>query len=163
MIDSSKSAETTIRPSAPLWRRIAAMVYDSFLLFALALGYTAFHLFIKAQLFGTARIRAAHAGAAGDIFLFFGVVVCIMLFFYWFWTRNGQTLGMQSWRLRVEQPDGRNITARQALLRLLAAPLSLACLGVGYLWCLSGNKQCWHDIISGTRTVVLPKQTLPKK
>jgi len=143
---------------APLWRRIAAMVYDSFLLFALSLGYTAVHLFIKAQLFGTERIRAAHAGAAGDIFLFIGVITSIALFFYWFWTRNGQTLGMQSWRLRVEQPNGDNITAKQALLRLLIAPLSLACIGVGYAWCLSGKKQCWHDIISGTRTVVLAKK-----
>ena len=143
--------------SAPLWRRVAAMVYDSFLLFALSLGYTAVHLFIKAELFGTERIRSAHAGAAGDIFLFVGVITCIFLFFYWFWTRNGQTLGMQSWRLHVEQPDGRNITAKQVAIRLLIAPLSLLCLGVGYAWCLSGKKQCWHDIISGTRVVVLPK------
>ena len=142
---------------APLWRRIAAMVYDSFLLFALSLGYTAIHLFIKAQLFGTERIRAAHAGAAGDIFLFMGVITSIALFFYWFWTRNGQTLGMQSWRLRVEQVNGCNITTRQAAIRLLIAPLSLLCFGVGYAWCLSGKQQCWQDIISGTRTIVLPK------
>lgn len=145
--------------AAPLWRRIAAMVYDSFLLFALSLGYTAIHLFVKAQLFGTERIRSAHAGAAGDIFLFLGVLISIALFFYWFWTRNGQTLGMQSWRLRVEQVNGQNITARQTLVRLLVAPLSVLCLGVGYFWCLSGRKQCWQDIVSGTRTVVLPKST----
>jgi len=158
MTDSKKPAEIIISPSAPLWRRLMAMVYDSFLLFALSLGYTALHLFIKAQLFGTERIRAAHAGTAGDIFLFIGVITSIGLFYYWFWTRNGQTLGMQSWRLRVEQCDGRNITAKQSLLRLLVAPLSFAVIGIGYLWCLSGNKQCWHDIISGTRTVVLPKK-----
>ncbi len=143
---------------APLWRRIAAMVYDSFLLFALSLGYTAVHLFIKAQLFGTARIRSAHAGAAGDIFLFIGVITCITLFFYWFWTRNGQTLGMQSWRLRVEQLNGCNITGRQVALRLLIAPLSLLCFGAGYFWCLLREKESWHDRVSKTRIVVLPKK-----
>jgi len=146
---------------APLWRRIAAMVYDSFLLFALSLFYTAVHLFIKTQLFGVEKIKQSPAGTAGDIFLFIGVALSICLFFYWFWTRNGQTLGMQSWRLRVEQPNGDNITAKQAAIRLVFAPFSLACIGVGYAWCLSGKKQCWHDIISGTRVVVLPKKLAP--
>ena len=148
---------------ASLWRRLAAMGYDSFLLAALALFYTALHLFVKAQLFGVEPIKSARAGTAGDIFLFIGVMVSIFLFFYWFWTRNGQTLGMQAWRLRVEQTDGCNITAKQAAIRLLIAPLSLICLGTGYAWCLSGKKQCWHDIASNTRTVLLPKNQAPEK
>ena len=143
---------------APLWRRLMAMTYDSFLLFSLAMMYSAVHLFVKGLIVGVDQLKSAKAGHAGDTLLFIGVVLCISFFYYWFWTRNGQTLGMQAWRLRVEQPNGKNITLKQTSLRLLTAPLSLACIGVGYWWCLSGKQQCWHDIISGTRVVVLPKK-----
>jgi uncharacterized RDD family membrane protein YckC len=144
--------------SASLWRRLAAMVYDSFLLAAIALFYTAIHLFIKAQLFGVEHIRAARAGTAGDIFLFIGVLLSISCFYYWFWTRKGQTLGMLAWRLRVEQENGKNITGKQTLIRLAVATGSLLCAGLGYFWCLFGKKQCWQDIASGTRIVLLPKK-----
>lgn len=142
---------------AILWRRLAAMVYDSFLLTAIALFYTSIHLFIKAQLFGVEAIKTARAGTAGDIFLFIGALVAIGCFFYWFWTRNGQTLGMQAWRLRVEQEDGKNITGKQTLIRVIVAPCSLLCIGIGYFWCLAGKQQSWQDIASGTRIVLLPK------
>jgi uncharacterized RDD family membrane protein YckC len=148
-------------PSAPLWRRLCAIVYDTFLLFALAMMYTAVHLFIKGMLLGTETLKSAKAGHAGDPLLFVGVLLCWFLFYYWFWTRNGQTLGMQAWRLRVEQQDGDNITARQSTLRLLVAPLSLLCFGIGYLWCLGRENKSWQDIASQTRIVVLPG--LPKK
>jgi uncharacterized RDD family membrane protein YckC len=143
---------------APLWRRCAAMVYDSFLLTALALFYTALHLFVKAELFGVEQIKAARAGTAGDIFLFVGVVFSIGCFYYWFWTRNGQTLGMQAWRIRVEQENGKNIDGKQSVIRLAVASCSLLCIGIGYFWCLFGKKQSWQDIASKTRVVVLPKK-----
>jgi uncharacterized RDD family membrane protein YckC len=148
--------EKITHPPAPLWRRLVAMGYDSFLLAALSLFYTAVHLFIKVQLFGVEPIKTARAGTAGDIFLFIGVVVSISAFYYWFWTRNGQTLGMQSWRLRVEQLDGKNITGQQVMIRLGVACCSLLCLGIGYFWCLFGKKQSWQDMASGTRIVLLP-------
>lgn len=156
-------ATQTLNAPAPvpavLWRRLVAMMYDSFLLAAVSLFYTAIHLFIKIQFVGVEAIKTARAGTAGDIFLFIGVLLAITGFFYWFWTRNGQTLGMQAWRLRVEQIDGSNITGKQTLIRLAVAPCSLLCLGLGYWWCLAAKKQCWQDMASGTRVVLLPKQT----
>lgn len=142
---------------APLWRRLFAMVYDSFLLFAIALGYSALHIGIKIMMFGVDAIKTAKAGSAGDPLLFLGVLFCFACFYYWFWTRNGQTLGMQSWRLRVEQANGALITSEQALKRLAIAPLSLLCLGLGYWWCLGSNKRCWHDTFSNTQVIVTPK------
>ncbi len=82
-----------------------------------------------------------------------------MLFFGWFWTRSGQTLGMQAWRLRVQQPDGSPISWRQALVRMGGAVLSALCLGAGYWWLLfDRERRTWHDRLSGTRVVLLPKR-----
>lgn len=68
------------------------------------------------------------------------------------------TLGMQAWRLRVQTRSGHSITLRQSLVRYLVAWLSLAALGLGYLWILfDAERRSWSDIASGTRVVVLPR------
>lgn len=148
-------------PSAPLWKRLFAIVYDAFLLFAIAMMCSFVYVVIKGSLVGFEQLKTMKTGHFGGLPLFVLILVGWYLFFYWFWTRNGQTLGMQAWRLRVQQIDGRNITARQAAIRLSVAILSWLCGGIGYLWCLLpdaiGRKRCWHDMASGTEMVVLPK------
>ena len=45
------------------------------------------------------------------------------------------------------------------MIRCLGALLSAACLGLGYLWKLvDRNHRYWHDYLSGTRLVLLPKR-----
>jgi len=41
----------------------------------------------------------------------------IFVFFAWFWTHGGQTLGMRAWRLRILQRDGQPLNWRLALFR----------------------------------------------
>jgi len=80
-------------------------------------------------------------------------------FFSAFWLKSGQTLGMQAWRIKlVRSSDGETATAGQALLRCGGALLSAACVGLGYLWCLvDRNQRYWHDYLSGTELILLPK------
>jgi uncharacterized RDD family membrane protein YckC len=74
------------------------------------------------------------------------------LFFAGFWTRNGQTLGMLAWRVKVVQSgDGAKINWSQALLRYLGALLSWLPLGLGFWWSLwDAEGKTWHDRLSGT-------------
>jgi uncharacterized RDD family membrane protein YckC len=146
-------------PAPGLMRRLAAMFYDSLLVFAVAWTVTAVAVFLRRESVGEAAIRASgHAAASGPL-LQAAIAIALVLFFGWFWTRTGQTLGMQAWRLRVQQPDGRPISWRQALLRMCGAVLSALCLGAGYWWVLVDREQCtWHDRLSGTRVVLLPKR-----
>lgn len=82
-----------------------------------------------------------------------------MVFFGWFWLKNGQTLGMQAWRIKLVDFDGAQPTAGRIAIRCLGALLSAACLGLGYLWCLFDRKgRYWHDYLSGTELVLLPKK-----
>ena len=80
------------------------------------------------------------------------------MFFTWFWVHGGQTVGMRAWRLRVVSFDGERIGWRTAAIRFLLAIVSAAMLGLGYLWVLiDPERLAWHDRLSKSRVVLLPK------
>lgn len=86
------------------------------------------------------------------LFLLFGV------YFIFFWLRRGQTLPMQTWRLRLVREDGLPLTVWQALLRYLLSWLSLACCGIGFLWVfIDRDRQFLHDRLARTCIVLLPR------
>lgn len=75
-------------------------------------------------------------------------------FYIWQWSGTGQTLPMKTWRLRLVTADGEPVTPRRALIRYLAVLLSLAILGLGFLWALlDRDRQFLHDRLAGTRLV----------
>lgn len=92
------------------------------------------------------------------------VLIAVLVGFYGlFWTRQGHTLGMASWRLRVERLDGSRLTWRDTVRRIGAAVLSWLPLGLGWWWCLfDREKRTWHDILSRTRVLVVPKEARRK-
>jgi uncharacterized RDD family membrane protein YckC len=82
----------------------------------------------------------------------------VVLFYGSFWTRRGQTLGLAAWRLKVERDDGDRLTWGDTLRRIAAAVLSLLPAGLGWLWiAVDPGKRAWHDRLSHTRVVVVPR------
>lgn len=80
------------------------------------------------------------------------------LFFGWFWTHGGQTLGMRAWRIRVVADGRRELTWRLAWRRFAWAAVSWAFAGAGFLWSLfDSQRRTWHDRLSGTRLVTARK------
>src|SRR5690554_7229397 len=78
----------------------------------------------------------AEAGQlSGDPGLTFVLFLVLYLFFAYFWTRLGQTLGMQVWRIRIENLDGTSVSWTQALFRYgtAAAVVFLTMLAGHYL------------------------------
>jgi uncharacterized RDD family membrane protein YckC len=138
---------------AGLLRRLGALLYDSLLLAAV--------LMIATALFLPMTGGQAITSASGPLLEWaYRVVIAglIVLFYGSFWTRRGQTLGMASWRLRIEREDGGTLTWGDTLRRLAAAVLSLVPAGLGWLWILvDPAKRAWHDRLSRTRVVVVPK------
>ncbi|NJD30501.1 MAG: RDD family protein [Gammaproteobacteria bacterium] len=134
-------------------RRLAAIFYDSLLLAAVLMVGTALFL----PLTGGEAITTGHHPVLAAVYRVV-LAALVVLFFGAFWTRRGQTLGMASWRLRVEREDGRLLTWGDSIRRLGAAVLSLVPCGLGFLWILFDPERCaWHDRLSRTRVVVLPK------
>ena len=62
--------------------------------------------------------------------------------------------------LQVVRTDGAPLTFVVALVRGLAATLSVFVFFLGFLWIAWDNsKQGWHDKIAGTEVVRLPRAT----
>lgn len=127
-----------------LFRRLFAIVYDCFLLLAI--------LFIVSAI--ATAINHGKAIEPGDtiyplyVFSIFGLSY---LYFAWFWTHGGQTLGMKTWRIRMQATADDNIDWSSATRRYVGALLSWGVFGLGFIWSLfDANKRCWHDRLSGS-------------
>ena len=151
--------------SAPLWRRFASMVYDSFLVLALSMAYGALITFIASQTTGAANqgnYTPMVNGAVANSLVFIGWIAVIASFYSYFWYRAGQSTGMRAWRLKVVQadalPEVKLPTLKQSVTRAFLAPFALTLAGAGYWWkFIDSNNDCWHDRFSGTRVVVTAK------
>jgi uncharacterized RDD family membrane protein YckC len=137
---------------AGLLRRLGALLYDSLLLVAVLMIATALFLPLTG---GEAVSSTSNARLE---WVYRGVLAALVVLFYGtFWTRSGQTLGLKSWRMRVEREDGRALTWGDTLRRLAAALVSLLPAGLGWIWiAFDPGRRAWHDRLSHTRVVVVP-------
>ena len=129
----------------PLWRRLAAALYDG--LVVLALWFIA-----TALVMPLSRAAVAPDHPLAELLYRLYLLAIGYAFFAGFWVRDGQTLGMLAWRMKlVRSGDGHTVTWKQALIRYLAAILSWAALGAGFWWSLfDAERKTWHDRLSGT-------------
>jgi len=147
------AAAAAALPPASLLRRLCAMVYDGLLLLALLMIVTAFFLPFtdgEAVRWSTFPLLTLlyWPVIAGAVLIYFGMP----------WTERGQTLGMASWRIRVQREDGYLLTWRDVAVRLAASVVSWAPAGLGWLWALwDPQHRAWHDRLSRSRVVLLPK------
>jgi uncharacterized RDD family membrane protein YckC len=76
------------------------------------------------------------------------------LYFVFFFSTTGQTVGKAIMGLRVVTIDGKRMGVRRSFVRTLCYTVSLAPLGLGFLWVLGDDRRkAWHDKIA--RTYVL--------
>ncbi len=140
-----------------LFRRLAAMLYDTFLVLPMIMAVIAVATAIGVAITGNPG-NQDYSATLPPWLVQLLTVGCVVGFYSYFWRLRGQTLGMQAWRIRLRSFDGSDVTTRQVLLRCLGAVISIAPVGAGYVWCLlDRNRRCWHDYISGTELELLPK------
>lgn len=136
------------------FRRLAAIFYDWVLLIAVILVAVTLYTVATNLLFGE--------NAAADLLkplwakllyqLYLVSVGC--LFYIWFWTHGGQTLGLKVWKLKIVDFNLQPVSTRKALLRLLLAVASCIPLGLGLVWQLfDRQKMTLYDRWSGTQLV----------
>jgi uncharacterized RDD family membrane protein YckC len=126
------------------WRRLLSMIYESLILIAvLFIASFIFHLVFQ----DTSSILFR---PAFQLYL----LLIAGIYFTWFWTHGGQTLPMQTWKLRVISSDGQRLCLKQALARYLFAVIGILFLGCGIFWALIDRDGLFlHDRLAGTRIV----------
>lgn len=148
-------------PPANFIRRFAALVYD--LLLAVSIAVIA-HLLLSVILIIIAQssvlsLEHYKEGLVGFLATYRSahllfLISCVAIFFMWFWTHGGQTLGMKAWRLRIQNEDGSPIHPRQAVVRVCFAFAGLGNLAMLVDW---QRKRALQDRLSDSVMVTLPK------
>lgn len=155
-----------------LRRRLACLLYEGLLLFGVGLVSGAI---------GTLVLKLTGADSPGSHALVLQAVGIAVygVYFVWFWVRRGQTLPMQTWRIKLVTAQGEPLTVTRAIVRYVACALwiapafllaklnhwpavtELTAVGVGIvvyavLALLHPQRQFWHDALCGTRLVTAP-------
>lgn len=134
------------RPS--LLRRLAAVLYDGMLLIAIWMGASALWI----------GFQGGEAASAGDGLFRVYLLGVAYAFFVGFWVIGGRTLGMQAWRLRLVDGEGKPVSTRAATHRFVTSIVSWLPAGAGFLWALfDRDGLTWHDRISKTYLYLEPK------
>lgn len=126
-------------------RLLACLLYESVLLIAVLM----FAALVFLLIFGDATATPMRYFFQCYLWLVSGV------YFVWNWTRGGQTLAMQTWRIRLSRRHGEPIPLATAVRRFLLASLFF---GIGFIWALFDREGLYlHDRLSGTRLDLLDK------
>lgn len=103
-------------PAPSIWRRIALNLYEMLVLIGVAaLTFLVPHLLIGVffQVTAPAWFLLAH------------LYLVLALYFSWYWTRTGQTLAMQTWKIQLVSENGTILKQSQALMRYALGSLWL--------------------------------------
>ena len=102
-------------PTPTIKRRIALNLYEMLVLF----GVLAFTFLVPHLIIGVLfEVTAPPAILMAHLYL------VLAFYFMWYWTKTGQTLAMQTWRIQLVSDDGMIMKRSQALMRF----------SIGSLW-----------------------------
>lgn len=164
--------------------RVVALLYDGMLILAMLFLVGTIGVVVGTLLFMEVGTDLAHAqrlptwyqnGVMTPLF-----VLTLIGFYGLFWRKSGQTLGMQTWRLKTVDNAGYLLTWAQSTRRIISACLlPMLCTTIGgvlhgsrlavlmsamlgflfnYLFCVFNTRGlAVHDILSKTITLKVPK------
>ena len=164
--------------------RLAAIVYDGMLILALLFLVGTVLTVIGTLLTMQTGTESAQARSLPvwyqNIVMTPSFILTLVGFYGLFWRRGGQTLGMQTWRLKTVNDSGHLLTWGQSFKRIMAASLMPLIFGIigsliggsraiiltsaflglmfNYAFCLFNRRGlAVQDMISNTVTLKMPK------
>lgn len=140
-------SHTTTLPTPSRWRRFFCMLYEGILLFGLVFGVLLIFDFL------TQSRHALFLRDARQIILF----LTIGLYFLLSWRKNGQTLPMKTWHMRLQTAVGGKLSWGRALFRyVLMWVLPLLFMVFVYLLAAqSGNQGSYLLLIFAPYTIFI--------
>ncbi len=127
----------------------ACLIYDALVVIALS--------FACALLFVWVAGDATH-GVKRYLFQLF-LWASIGIYFVWCWQKSGQTLAMQTWKLKLvtSRSDQKSqlLPVKLAIARFVLASISLMLFGIGFLWAtIDRDRLFLHDRLLKTRIIL---------
>jgi uncharacterized RDD family membrane protein YckC len=129
--------------NAGFFIRIFSLVYDSLAILGIIFSLTLLLVMVNG---GTP--------VAGEIADFIQLLITVLsgpVFYSYFWlANNGQTLGMQAWKIKLISEE--KLSLRICLLRCAFSTFSFLFFGLGYLYILlNKEKKSLSDVVTNTR------------
>ena len=148
-----------VATSPGFFRRLAVIFYDWVLLSAVILVAVSLFTILTDLLLGKGSSQQLLQTSWIKVLYQLYLLLIGMLFYVWFWTHGGQTLGMKVWKVKIVDNKGNQPGFKQALLHLLLAILTNLPFGLGFIWLVfHAEKQTLYDTWSKTRLIQLEKQ-----
>ena len=120
-------------------RRIAASVYDLFLLLGVWFAVGSFAVWINGGIIQTKWV--------GPIL----VILSTWIFYGYFWMNGGKTLGMAVWNFEIYSTNGGNITLQKVTIRFFCNVLTVLLIGIPLVMMyFSKNNLSFSDYLSKT-------------
>ncbi len=149
---------------APLWRRLAAGVYDLLPVAALLFIGTALAMVIAYVIKPVDRVDLVMRQGLPHFLLQIWLLFLLVGYYAWSWHKGGQTIGMKAWRLEVLSEQGGRLGLGKSILRLVLSWVSFAAVGAGFVWSMFEREgRTWHDLGSSSQMVLRPKVAKPRK
>lgn len=158
-------SELNALPSPRFWRRVSCSLYEQLVL----LGVIAITFLVPNLALGILL------GVSLPSWLTFIYLYTVLgIYFVWYWSKSGQTLAMQTWRVRMISYGGYNLNRRQAIWRYVFGSLWLApCILLQWAFHLEKwqiiemlftvSLFIWPLSIYLDRRIILARQSLPDR
>lgn len=189
MTTTDKKSKTAVQRDEPIIIasaavRLLTMLYDGMLILAMLFLMGMILSVIGTLIFVDVGTTAADAKALPTWYqngvMTPAFVLTLVGFYGVFWRKSGQTLGMQTWRLKTVSADGSLLSWGMSFRRIISAcllPLLCALIGAlvhgsrlailmsAFLGLIFNYAFCWfnqrglavHDILSNSMTLKVPK------
>ena len=128
------------------FRRLLALFYDLLLIAGILLSFTLLIVIING---------GAISSFLGSNLMLLSYFLISFIFYVYFWRFNdGQTLGMQAWKIKLVADDNQAISIKSMLQRLVLGLLFGSIAGLNFFVILfRSDKKSLNDIFSKTRIV----------
>ena len=128
------------------FRRLLALFYDLLLIAGILLSYTLLIVIING---------GAISSILGSNLMLLSYFLISFIFYIYFWYFNeGQTLGMQAWKIKLVADDNQAISIKSMLIRLVLGLLFGSIAGLNFFVILfRSDKRSLNDIYSKTKIV----------
>ena len=140
-------------PDATAIRRLVAWIYDALIVVAILILAGAIGMGVAVAFYGADAVTKTGILTENPVY-FSWLLFSWFYYYYYCWSKTGQTLAMKTWRMKLITQHGAPIEMHQALIRFFTG-----FFGLGNITALLPNRWTLHDYLSKTRIVVLPKSS----